>query len=162
MIFIGHYARTIDKKGRLQIPSQLRNAIEESHEGKGLYVMLGERPNTLSLVTEQQFSAMGKRIRTECIPGKESLDFEQQFYSTTAHTGIDKQGRIVLPDYLTNMAGLKGDVMLAGADYRIDIWRKAAFEEFLKIDSDGGWHNFHKFLRASSTVEQDRRDEATR
>jgi len=160
MIFIGHHARTIDSKGRLQIPSPLRNAIESAHEGEGLYIMLGERPYTLSLVTEKQFSDMGRRIRTECVPGQDSLDFEQKFYSTTAYTGIDKQGRIVLPSYLTGMALLEGDVMLAGADYRIDIWRKADFEGFLKIDSEGGWHNFHKFLRASSNVHPERRDEA--
>ena len=79
MIFTGHHARTIDSKNRLQIPSQFRSAIESDGDGGVLYVMLGERRHTLSLVTERQFELLCARVQTESMPGQDSLDFEQRF-----------------------------------------------------------------------------------
>ena len=148
MAFTGHHERTIDAKNRLQIPSQFRSAIESDGEGAGVYVMLGERRHTLSLVTERQFEELCRRIQTESMPGQDSLDFEQRFYSTTVRVEMDKQGRVVLPEYLTSMARIKGEVVLAGAKYRIDLWRKKDFAEFLGIDWEHDWPNWQRFLRS--------------
>jgi MraZ protein len=147
MALTGHYERTIDAKNRLQIPSQFRNAMEAEGEGAAVYVMLGERRHTLSLVTEGQFAELCQRVRTESMPGDDSLDFEQRFYSTTARVEMDKQGRVVLPEYLTSMARIGGEVVLAGAKYRIDIWRKEDFSTFLGIDWEHDWPNWQRFLR---------------
>ncbi len=148
MTFTGHHARTLDEKNRLQIPSQFRNAVDPEVEGDGWYVILGERRHTLSLVTERQFEQMAERIQTEFMSGPDSLDFEQQFYSTARRLDMDKQGRVVLPDYLTSMARLKGEVVLSGAKYRIDVWRKKDFDAFLGIDWERSWPNWQRFLRS--------------
>lgn len=147
MAFTGHYERSIDAKNRLQIPSQFRTAIEAEGEGAGVYVMLGERRHTLSLVTEGQFAELCRRVQTESMAGQDSLDFEQRFYSTTARVDMDKQGRVVLPEYLTSMARIRGEVVLAGAKYRIDVWRKEDFIGFLGIDWEHDWPDWQRFLR---------------
>ncbi|MFQ5491193.1 MAG: division/cell wall cluster transcriptional repressor MraZ [Phycisphaerae bacterium] len=146
MTFIGHYVRTLDAKNRLQIPSQFRQAVEAGDQG-GWYITLGQRRHTLSLVTAGQFETMCERMRTESIPGQDSLDFEQRFYSTTAHVEMDKQGRMVLPEYLTSMAHLDGEVVLAGAKTRVDLWRKQDFEKLLGIDWEHDWPDWQRFLR---------------
>ena len=153
MAFTGHYERTIDSKNRLQIPSQLRNAMDPEQDGPGLYVILGERRHTLSLVTERQFEELAARIRTEFMPGQDSLDFEQRFYSTASHLDMDKQGRVVLPDYLTGMARLEGEVVLSGGKQRIDIWRREDFKAFMAIDWEHDWPNWQRFLRGSAGAE---------
>ena len=149
MTFTGHHDRTIDSKNRLQIPSQFRNAIDPERDGPGLYVILGERRHTLSLVTEKQFEELASRVQTEFMSGQDSLDFEQRFYSTASHLDMDKQGRVVLPEYLTTMARIRGEVVLAGAKYRIDIWRRKDFQSFLAIDWEHDWPNWQRFLRSS-------------
>jgi MraZ protein len=35
---------------------------------------------------------------------------------------VDKQGRVILPEYLRQFAGLKKEVVLAGLYSRIEIW----------------------------------------
>jgi MraZ protein len=150
MAFTGHYERTIDSKNRLQVPSQFRNAIDPERDGPGLYVILGERRHTLALVTERQFDELADRIRTESAPGQDSLDFEQRFYSTASHLDMDKQGRVVLPEYLTSMARIEGDVVLSGGNYRIDIWRRSDFKAFMAvIDWEHDWPNWQQFLRGA-------------
>ena len=147
MTFTGHHVRTIDQKNRLQIPSQYRNAVDEAGESGIWYVILGERRHTLSLVTERQFERLADRVQTEFMSGPDSLDFEQRFYSTASRLETDKQGRVVLPEYLTSMAQIKGEIVLAGAKYRIDIWRKGDFDALLGIDWEHDWPNWQRFLR---------------
>ena len=53
--FTGQYDRTIDDKNRIQLPSQLRSAIDPERDGPGLYVTLGEDRGTLSIYTERGF-----------------------------------------------------------------------------------------------------------
>lgn len=147
MAFTGHHERTIDSKNRLQIPSQFRNAIDPERDGAGLYIILGERRHTLSLVTERQFNEMADRFQTESISSDDALDFEQRFYSTASYVEMDKQGRVVLPEYLTSRARIRGEVVLAGAKYRIDLWRKVDFDGFMGIDWEHDWPNWQRFLR---------------
>jgi MraZ protein len=43
---------------------------------------------------------------------------------------VDAQGRVVLPDYLREYAGLGKKVVLAGLYNRLEVWDSAKWEEF--------------------------------
>jgi len=45
---------------------------------------------------------------------------------------IDKQGRIVLPDYLRNFAGLKKEIIVAGLYNRLELWDQKNWEDYKK------------------------------
>ena len=66
----------------------------------------------------------------------------------------DKQGRVVLPDYLTSMARIGGQVILAGAKVRIDLWRKEDFDSLLGIDWEHDWPDWQRFLRGTPAAEK--------
>jgi len=146
--FTGQYERSIDEKNRLQIPSQLRAAIESGRDGKGVYVTLGEERGTLSIFTERGFEDLASRMETEFMPGSESSKFELQFYSLASYADIDPQGRFVLPDRLVKKARLEREVMLVGRKHRIELWNKADFDRALGIEWDGEqWPDWQGFLR---------------
>ena len=44
----------------------------------------------------------------------------------------DKQGRILVPKYLKDYAGIKRDVVIIGVSNRVEIWDKDAWNEFYK------------------------------
>lgn len=147
-IFTGQYERTIDAKNRIQLPSQLRSAIDPERDGKGLYVTLGEYRGTLSILTERGFEELAARIETEFIPGPESRRFELQFYGLASPVDIDKQGRLVLPDRLCKKARLSDEVFLVGQKHRIDIWNRKDLERSMAIDWEGDdWPDWQGFLR---------------
>ena len=146
--FTGQYDRTIDDKNRIQLPSQLRSAIEPERDGPGLYVTLGEDRGTLSIFTERGFEELASRIETEFIPGPDSAKFELQFYGLASHVDIDKQGRFVLPDRLVKKARLGSDVFLVGRKQRIDVWNRTELDRSMGIDWEGDdWTNWKSFLR---------------
>lgn len=147
-IFTGQYERTIDAKNRIQLPSQLRAAIDPVGERTVLYVTLGEHRNTLSIFTEQAFEQLAARMETEYMPGPESRRFELQFYALSSVVEVDKQGRIVLPDRLRKKARLGEEVFLVGQKHRIDVWNREDLDRATGIDWEGDeWPDWQGFLR---------------
>jgi MraZ protein len=43
---------------------------------------------------------------------------------------LDKQGRVLIPDYLKDYAGLKKDVTVAGLFDRLEIWDKDKWNSY--------------------------------
>ncbi len=147
-IFTGKYERSIDAKNRIQLPSQLRAAVEPDRDGDGLFVTLGEHRGKLSIFTERGFEELAARIETEFMPGLESRRFELQFYGLASYVEMDKQGRIVLPDRLRKKAALGEEVFLVGQKYRIDIWNRPDLERSMAIDWEGtDWPDWQGFIR---------------
>lgn len=146
--FTGQFERTIDEKNRIQLPAQLRSAIDEERDGQSLYITLGEHAGTLSIFTEKGFEAVAARTETEFQTGPDALRFELQFYGLTSSIEMDKQGRFVLPDRLVKKARLGSEVVLVGQGSRIDVWDPAALERSMGIDWAGDqWPNWHSYLR---------------
>lgn len=146
--FTGQYDRTIDDKNRIQLPAQLRSVIDPVRDGPGLYVTLGEDPGTLCIFTERGFEELASRIETEFIPGPDSRKFELQFYGSSTHVDIDKQGRFVLPERLVKKARLGSEVFLVGQKQRIDLWNRVELDRSMGIDWEGDkWPDWQGFLR---------------
>ncbi len=147
-IFTGQYERSIDAKNRIQLPSQVRSAIDPERDGLGLYITLGEFHGTLSIFTERSFEELAARIETDVMPGPESRRFELQFFGLPCFVDMDKQGRIVLPDRLRKKAKLVEEVYLVGQRNRLDVWNRADFDRSLAIDWEGDdWPDWQGFLR---------------
>lgn len=132
MIFTGAYERTIDDKNRIQIPAPFRNALDPERNGGAFYIILGERDNTLAFYPEKYFHDKAAAMRTDQIPGPEALDFEQMFYSLASRVEMDKQGRVVLPERQLGMVDLGAEVLVTGAHYRLDLWRKSDYDKFIQ------------------------------
>lgn len=147
--FTGQYDRVIDSKNRIQMPSQLRTAIDAKRDGAGLYVTLGEHRGTLSIFTERGFEELSARMETEFQPGPDALRFELQFFGLASRVDVDKQGRFVLPDRLLQKARLKPEVYLVGQKHRIDLWNREDLDRSMGIDWDGEqWPDWQGFLRS--------------
>jgi MraZ protein len=146
-VFAGHYERSIDAKGRIQLPAPLRAAIDKDRDGAGLYVQLGVHPRTLALYTERGFDQLAERMKTEYMTGADSRRFELQFYGLASFVELDNQGRFVIPDRLRRKARLGEEVYLVGQKHRIDIWSRADYETAMGIDWEGDdWPNWDGFL----------------
>ena len=153
-VFTGQHERTIDAKNRIQLPSQLRAAIDSERDGDGLYLTLGEHRGTLSIFTERGFEKLAARMETEFMTGPESQRFELQFYALASRVDLDKQGRFVLPDRLLQKARLGNEVFLVGQKHRIDIWNRNALDRAMGIDWESeDWPEWHRFLRMRPTPE---------
>jgi transcriptional regulator MraZ len=149
MIFTDAHERSIDDKNRIQIPAPYRNALDPNRNGVALYVVPGERDNTISIYPERFFEDKVASLRTDQIAGDDALDFEQSFFSLSSRVDMDKQGRLVLPERQLEMNSLGKEVYVTGAHYRLDVWRKGDYEAFLS-DVSSRRRKLQGFLRLPS------------
>ena len=115
-MFIGEYSHNLDDKGRLAIPAKFRNQLK-----KGAVVTRG-LDNCLFLYTKPEWEKLADKLATLPISQANSRAFSRLMLAGAMDVEVDKQGRVILPEYLRRFAGLKKEVVLAGLYSRIEIW----------------------------------------
>jgi MraZ protein len=121
--FTGTYHHTIDSKGRLIVPSRLRDQLQDEEivltvwpEGC-ISVWWGEGWEKLQTqLLEQRKSDAKTRATVRRLSGQ-------------AHTDrVDKQGRITVPEHLREWAGITRDCVVTGVFDHGEIWNPERLE----------------------------------
>lgn len=121
-MFLGEYTHTIDDKGRLTIPAKFRGEL-----ASGLVVTRGFDLN-LMIFPLDGWQEMAEQILTRPL-GEESVrTFRRRLFSGAVDLVPDRQGRIVLPTYLREFAGINGEVVVAGMYNYIEVWSSADWQ----------------------------------
>ena len=134
MVFTGRYDHVIDEKGRLAIPSALRNQVNPETDGIGFYLVQENR--YLQLVPAQAFEAIAGNIRTGLLPRAQVAKSRRFLFSNSYKLEPDKQGRVMIPDGFMRdsktpdplaQTTLNREVTLVGNGDRIEIWNREDF-----------------------------------
>jgi len=123
-MFLGEYQHNIDEKGRLAVPVKFRTDLS-----KGAVVTKGLE-NCLFLYTKKDWVELAEKIAKLPISQSSSRAFSRLMLAGAMDVEIDKQGRVVLPDYLRKYAGLKKKAIVAGLYNRIEIWDESAWGKY--------------------------------
>lgn len=121
-MFMGEYNHSIDSKGRLIIPSKLREDLGES------FVITKGLDGCLFIYTEKEWENIENKFREMPLTTKDARKFSRFFFAGAAKMETDKQGRILIPNSLREFALLKKDVVLVGVLDRVEIWNKDNWE----------------------------------
>jgi MraZ protein len=125
----GEYGVKLDDMGRINLPRQLRDAVEKSE----LVLLRGGLPKLpcLWLYSDEEW-----RRRKELAVKKASLSVLERL-NAKVPVEMDKQGRILIPPTLRKYARLSKDCILVGQDDRIVVWAEDRFDEYLEATGDG-------------------------
>lgn len=129
-MFYGEYQHTIDRKGRIIVPSKFRQVFKEHYVEK-FYVTRG-LDGCLFVFTEDEWKAQEQKFKAMPFTKQEARRFNRLYFSGACDIMCDKQGRILLPQYLKDFAGIKRDVVIVGISNRIEIWSKDRWDSFYK------------------------------
>jgi len=129
-MFIGEYYHSIDDKGRIAIPSKFRSSL-----GKGTVVTRG-LDNCLFIYTKTEWTALAEKLSSLPIGQANTRAFSRLMLAGAMDVDIDKQGRIVLPEYLKKFAGMKKKAVIAGLYNRLEIWDEEKWNEY-KNNTEG-------------------------
>jgi MraZ protein len=127
-MFYGEYEHTLDRKGRLIIPSKFREALKEAYVEK-LYITRG-LDKCLFIFSEEEWKMQESKFRSMPFTKSEHRKFNRIIFSGAQDMVPDKQGRILLPSYLKEYASVKKEVFFIGVSNRIEIWAKELWKEF--------------------------------
>ncbi|MEW6358240.1 MAG: division/cell wall cluster transcriptional repressor MraZ [Planctomycetota bacterium] len=133
VLFTGTFQHGIDEKGRIIIPMKLRDAVQEERDGAGFYMTRG-LDGCIFLYTPRDFEALRHRVQGEpgTVMDKEHRNLERMLYSNAIRGQCDRQGRIVIPDYLKEHAKIQKDVIITGVGQRIEVWAKERWDALME------------------------------
>ena len=123
-MLIGEYKHTLDSKKRLSMPSKWRMEL-----GKTLIVTRG-LDNCLFVYPQKQWQVITEKVGQLPLGQADTRGFNRFFLSGAVEVEVDSVGRILVPDFLKDFAGLETKIVLAGIYDRVEIWAENKWEEY--------------------------------
>jgi MraZ protein len=127
-MFYGEFVHSIDRKGRIILPAKFREAAKGNFIEK-FFVTRG-LDKCLFMFAEEEWRSQEQKFKNVSFTRQESRVFNRLYFSGAVEVAPDKQGRILLPQYLKDFAEIKKDLVLVGVSSRIEIWSKDGWDKF--------------------------------
>ncbi|MBI3420501.1 MAG: division/cell wall cluster transcriptional repressor MraZ [Candidatus Sungbacteria bacterium] len=125
-MFIGEFYHSLDAKGRLAVPTKFKADLR-----KGSVVTRG-LDASLWLFPHDQWEALAAKLAALPLSKSNSRAFARLMLAGAMDMKMDRQGRILVPDYLRSYAALKKRAVLAGIYNRIEIWDEDTWNTYKK------------------------------
>ncbi len=140
-MFLGQYSFSIDEKGRLTIPARFRAAL-----ASGAYVTQGFERNLL-VYTTTSFEHIAAQTNSLSTTNAEARDVRRVIFGRASDVSLDSAGRILIPAFLREYAGLDSEAEIVGAGVYFEIWSPKNWAEVLVsvTDADKNAQRFSDF-----------------
>jgi len=123
-VLIGEYQHNIDAKGRIIVPSKLREALGDKFVAtKGL-------DNCLFIYPMDRWEAIVEKLKSLPWTNSDVRRFARFFTASAAECEVDAQGRILIPTNLREYAQLQKQIVSIGVVDRVEIWNKEKWENY--------------------------------
>lgn len=121
-MFRGEYSHSIDAKGRLIVPSRLRDELGEN------FVLTKGLDTCLMAYASEEWDAFEAKLRELPVTNKNARKLVRHFSGGASDAESDSQGRVLIPQNLREYAGLNREAVFLGMGNRIEIWSKERYE----------------------------------
>lgn len=132
--FVDEYPRSLDDKGRFILPSKLREKLKGT-----IYITRSpsSKDSCLYIYPEEEWEQISERLsKLPTATDPASAAFVRKFFAKATSYEPDKQGRVSVSPRLMEFAGLTKDIVLVGANTRLEIWDAEKWENYQDELSD--------------------------
>src|SRR3989338_2863607 len=128
-MFIGEYTHTVDEKNRFSLPAKFRKEL-----GRKIVVTRG-KDKCLQLFPHKTWLSISEEVRKLGHVGSDER-FARFTFSGASEIEIDSIGRILVPEFLREFAGLNppagGPVVITGVHDIVEIWNERQWTAYRK------------------------------
>ncbi len=116
-MFLGEHRHSLDIKGRVVLPARFRDQLTEA-------VVTSHRDTCLALWTPEEFTEQAKAMRERLKGDGRARSLARVFFASAQEVTPDRQGRVMLPPNLRELARLKpeSEVVVTGVGAYVEIW----------------------------------------
>jgi MraZ protein len=122
----GSYQHTLDEKGRVSIPAEMRKASGD------VFVLSRGLDECLYLYPLEEWELVDRELRELRQTSAQARRYVRQMLRTVRRLIVDGHGRVTIPQWHRSFADLESDVLINGALDHIELWNPQRFEEWEK------------------------------
>lgn len=123
-MFIGRYYHTLEAHGRVSLPKTFREQAEHWIVTRGL-------DGGLFVFKQEDFALQLKELNERTLTMKSNRDFIRLMTNEAAEITADANGRVQLPEYLIEFAGLQKELVVVGSYGWLEIWDRDTYHSYL-------------------------------
>lgn len=140
-MFLGQYRHNIDNKGRLTVPAKFRDLLQD-----GSYITQGFDRN-LMVLRSTTFEGFSRRVNQLSMTDPNVRQLRRLIFAAADRADVDRSGRILIPQFLREVANIDGEVVVVGAGDYFELWAPEAWEHQLEQleDVDANAQRFSAF-----------------
>ena len=129
-MFTGEYRHSVDDKGRLAVPSRFRAQLDA-----GLVVSRW-LDDCLAIHTRDGWDVLAAKVAELPITDANARRFSRFIFAGASETTLDGQGRVLIPGYLRETAGLAAEAVVVGSRDHAEIWAPDRWEPYRRSLED--------------------------
>jgi MraZ protein len=123
-MLIGEYIHTIDDKKRLSFPVKFRKEM-----GKSVVVTPG-LDKCLFVFTTKEWARITSKLAESSMLQADTRSFNRYLLGGATEVSVDQNGRILIPDFLRDRAGLSGKIAVVGVHTRVELWDENTWKTY--------------------------------
>lgn len=121
MHFRGRWDYQLDDRNRVPVPPGYREAFARG-------VLCQGTEACIELYTELGWKAQAETLERMPLESEEAREAARAFFGSSSDVQTDGQGRISIPGFLLEHAGIEKDVRVLGRNTCLEIWDRAILD----------------------------------
>ena len=134
-MFYGSHSINMDAKGRIAIPTRVRELLQETCNGR-IVVTAHTENRCLHLFPEPQWQEILPKIEAFPSFNKISRRAKLLLMGHASPLELDANGRVLLPPTLREYASLEKKLMLVGQGKSMELWCEEQFTHYIDAPID--------------------------
>jgi len=123
-MFVGEYVHSVDDKSRVAIPVKFRNLLQNGG------ILTRGNDGCLVIYRMNEWEKMMEKLARLPQSKPDVRGYMRFLLSGATDFAMDKQGRINLPGFLKDFAGINRKVVFVGVYDKLEVWEKDKWEEY--------------------------------
>jgi len=120
-MFVGKAKHSVNKDGRVSIPSKMRDVIKKKYDPEDLYLILMPG-NIICLYPGDEFEGLTSRLDNPQGASLPEIMEMERVCADAEPCKLDGSGRIIISPTMRQEAEIDQEVMVVGARSHIEIW----------------------------------------
>ncbi|MCE2961771.1 MAG: division/cell wall cluster transcriptional repressor MraZ [Chitinophagales bacterium] len=129
MAFLGEIVIKLDDKGRMRIPTALKEAMSDKAAHR--FVVNRGFENCLTLYPYDVWEVVKAKVDKLNTFNREKREFVRKFYSGATICALDGSDRINIPNQLLDFAGMKKDIILTPVKDYYELWDQKKYNDMI-------------------------------
>lgn len=149
MSFLGEIAIKLDDKGRMRVPTALKEAMSENSGQK--FVVNRGFEKCLTLYPYDVWQKVRSGVDELNTFNKENREFVRRFYSGATECSLDASDRINIPKQLLEYADMTKDILLTPVKNYYELWDEKKYDAMMTNSDNASFEDLAERVMGDKT-----------